>query len=103
MPKILLQIAGHDLIRDGRVILAYTLQDHGVDMKSEVHPGVSQSFWVFGYGFHRLQKPGLLRYLLIHPPSSLLSVPPSNALSCDRFTRSSILIRSSQRECPPPK
>ncbi|KAH8882987.1 alpha/beta-hydrolase [Thozetella sp. PMI_491] len=47
MPRIFLQVAGHDLFRDDGLILAYALQDHGVEVKLEVYPGVCHSFWVF--------------------------------------------------------
>jgi acetyl esterase/lipase len=47
MPKTFLQIAGHDLFRDDGLILAYALQDQGVEVKFEVYPGVCHSFWVF--------------------------------------------------------
>lgn len=47
MPKMFLQVAGHDMFRDDGLILAYALQDHGVDVKLEVYPGVCHSFWVF--------------------------------------------------------
>ncbi|KAL9620402.1 MAG: hypothetical protein Q9160_005102 [Pyrenula sp. 1 TL-2023] len=47
MPKIFLQVAGHDLFRDDGLILACALQDQGVEVKLEVYPGVCHSFWVF--------------------------------------------------------
>ncbi|KAI0131549.1 hypothetical protein F4814DRAFT_172971 [Daldinia grandis] len=47
MPKMLLQVAGHDLFRDDGLILAHALDDHGVEVKLEVYPGVCHSFWVF--------------------------------------------------------
>jgi acetyl esterase/lipase len=50
MPKMFLQVAGHDMFRDDGLILAYALQDHGVDVKLEVYPGVCHSFWVFARG-----------------------------------------------------
>ncbi|KAH8764816.1 Alpha/Beta hydrolase protein, partial [Diaporthe sp. PMI_573] len=50
MPKIFLQVAGHDMFRDDGLILAYALQDYGVDVKLEVYPGVCHSFWVFAPG-----------------------------------------------------
>lgn len=50
MPKMFLQVAGHDMFRDDGLILAYALQDHGVDVKLEVYPGVCHSFWVFAPG-----------------------------------------------------
>lgn len=50
MPKMFLQVAGHDMFRDDGLILAYVLQDHGVDVKLEVYPGVCHSFWVFAPG-----------------------------------------------------
>lgn len=50
MPKMFLQVAGHDMFRDDGLILAYMLQDHGVDVKLEVYPGVCHSFWVFAPG-----------------------------------------------------
>lgn len=50
MPKVFLQVAGHDMFRDDGLILAYALQDHGVDVKLEVYPGVCHSFWVFAPG-----------------------------------------------------
>lgn len=50
MPKMFLQVAGHDMFRDDGLILAYALQDHGVEVKLEVYPGVCHSFWVFAPG-----------------------------------------------------
>lgn len=50
MPRMFLQVAGHDMFRDDGLILAYALQDHGVDVKLEVYPGVCHSFWVFAPG-----------------------------------------------------
>ncbi|KAI0812843.1 alpha/beta-hydrolase [Xylaria sp. FL0064] len=47
MPKMFLQVAGHDLFRDNGLVLAYALQDRGVEVKLEVYPGVCHSFWVF--------------------------------------------------------
>ncbi|KAK8022523.1 hypothetical protein PG993_013290 [Apiospora rasikravindrae] len=47
MPKMFLQVAGHDMFRDDGLILAYALQDHGVEVKLEMYPGVCHSFWVF--------------------------------------------------------
>lgn len=47
MPKMFLQVAGQDIFRDDGLILTYALQDHGVDVKLEVYPGVCHSFWVF--------------------------------------------------------
>ncbi|KAG8161965.1 hypothetical protein KVR01_007730 [Diaporthe batatas] len=47
IPKMFLQVAGHDMFRDDGLVLAYALQDHGVDVKLEVYPGVCHSFWVF--------------------------------------------------------
>ncbi|KAK6206504.1 hypothetical protein LQW54_007686 [Pestalotiopsis sp. IQ-011] len=41
MPKIFLQVAGHDIFRDDGLILAYALQDHDVEVKLEVYPGAS--------------------------------------------------------------
>lgn len=50
MPKMFLQVVGHDIFRDDGLILAYALQDHGVDVKLEVYPGVCHSFWIFAPG-----------------------------------------------------
>ncbi|KAK8041073.1 hypothetical protein PG994_014080 [Apiospora phragmitis] len=50
MPKMFLQVAGHDLFRDDGLILAYALQDRGVGVKLEVYPRVCHSFWVFAPG-----------------------------------------------------
>ncbi|KAI1148129.1 alpha/beta hydrolase fold-domain-containing protein [Nemania diffusa] len=50
MPKIVLQVAGHDLFRDDGLVLAYALRDRGVEVKLEVYPGVCHSFWVFAPG-----------------------------------------------------
>ncbi|KAK7937727.1 uncharacterized protein PG986_014595 [Apiospora aurea] len=47
MPKMFLQVAGHDMFRDDGLILAYALQDRGVEVKLAVYPGVCHSFWVF--------------------------------------------------------
>ncbi|KAI0466955.1 alpha/beta-hydrolase [Xylaria cf. heliscus] len=50
MPRVFLQVAGHDLFRDDGLVLAYALQDHGVEVKPEVYAGVCHSFWVFAPG-----------------------------------------------------
>ncbi|KAK7972506.1 hypothetical protein PG988_006640 [Apiospora saccharicola] len=50
MPKVFLQVAGHDMFRDDGLVLAYALQDQGGDVRLEVYPGVCHSFWMFAPG-----------------------------------------------------
>ncbi|KAI1425599.1 alpha/beta-hydrolase [Xylaria sp. FL1777] len=50
MPRVFLQVAGHDLFRDDGLVLAYALRDRAVKVKLEVYPGVCHSFWVFAPG-----------------------------------------------------
>jgi acetyl esterase/lipase len=45
MPKMFLQVASHDMFGGDGLILAYVLQDHGVEVKLEVYPRVCHSFW----------------------------------------------------------
>ncbi|KAI0404817.1 Alpha/Beta hydrolase protein [Xylaria palmicola] len=47
LPRVFLQVVGHDLFRDDGLVLAYALQDRGVEVKLEIYPGVCHSFWVF--------------------------------------------------------
>lgn len=50
MPRMFLQVAGHNMFCDDELILEYTLQNHGIDVKLEVYLGVCHSFWVFAPG-----------------------------------------------------
>ncbi|KAF2708720.1 hypothetical protein K504DRAFT_433168 [Pleomassaria siparia CBS 279.74] len=45
MPRTHIQVAGADLFRDDGIILAYALQDCGVDVKLNIYPGMPHSFW----------------------------------------------------------
>ncbi|KAF2016945.1 alpha/beta-hydrolase, partial [Aaosphaeria arxii CBS 175.79] len=47
MPKVFLQVSGHDLFRDDGLIVSYALQDNGVPARLRVYPGVCHSFWGF--------------------------------------------------------
>jgi acetyl esterase/lipase len=47
MPRTHLQIAGADYFRDDGIVLAYALEDHGVDVKLDLYPGMPHSFWLF--------------------------------------------------------
>ncbi|KAK8037665.1 hypothetical protein PG991_001011 [Apiospora marii] len=50
MPRVFLQVAGHDMFRDDGLVLAYALRDRGGEVRLEVYPGVCHSFWVFAPG-----------------------------------------------------
>ncbi|KAI1292593.1 alpha/beta-hydrolase [Xylaria venustula] len=47
MPRVALQVAGHDLFRDDGLLLAHVLSDYGVELRLDVYLGVCHSFWVF--------------------------------------------------------
>ncbi|KAI8627247.1 Alpha/Beta hydrolase protein [Xylariaceae sp. FL1651] len=56
MPRVFLQVTGHDLFRDDGLVLVYALRDRGVEVKLEVYPGVCHSFWVFAPGLTTSKK-----------------------------------------------